>query len=78
MERINLNIPSEMRTRLKAVAASRGRTEAEVARELLIHAVEEAEREAWYHAVEVAHRDPTLAQVHLELLARLEAIDEAR
>ena len=45
MERLNLNVPKDVRKRLRAMAARSGRTEAEVARALLVDAVERARRE---------------------------------
>lgn len=44
MERLNLNVPVEVRRKLKRLAARADRREAELARELLVRAVEEAER----------------------------------
>ena len=45
MERINLNVPGAVRKRLRAMAKQSGRTEAEVARTLLVDAVERARRD---------------------------------
>ena len=45
MERLNLNVPKGVRKRLRAMAKQSGRTEAEVARTLLVDAVERARRE---------------------------------
>lgn len=52
LERINLNVPPETRKRLRAVAKRLKRTESEVARELLVSALERAEREELYREVE--------------------------
>jgi len=46
MERINLNIPSESRAQLKALAAQRGVAEAELARELVLKGLEDERRAA--------------------------------
>jgi hypothetical protein len=54
LERINLNVPADVRKRLRAMARSRRKTESETARELLIAALELAEREAVYRSVEEA------------------------
>jgi predicted DNA-binding protein len=51
MERLNLNVPSETRAALQRLARRSGRKEAEVARELLVAAAENAEREAFYEAM---------------------------
>ena len=48
MERINLNVPSDVRQRLREMAAQSGRTESEMARMLLVGALEGARREAFY------------------------------
>ncbi len=55
LERINLNIPSEARRRLKSVARRTGRTESETARELLLHALDRAERDEFYRRVGEAY-----------------------
>jgi hypothetical protein len=44
VERLNLNIPSEARARLQRLAASSRRREGELARELLLRAIDEQER----------------------------------
>lgn len=46
MERLNLNVPRETREKLKRLASLADRREAELARELLVRAVEEEERRA--------------------------------
>jgi hypothetical protein len=51
MERINLNVPTDVRRRLRLMATQSSRTEAEVARELLIDALERARREEFYRRV---------------------------
>jgi plasmid stability protein len=48
MERINLNVPGDVRKRLRAMAKRAGRTEAEVARTLLVSALTREEREEMY------------------------------
>ncbi len=45
MERLNLNVPGDVRKRLRALAKQAGRSEAEFARTLLVAAVERARRE---------------------------------
>ena len=44
MERLNLNVPKATREKLKRLASRADLREAELARELLVRAVEEAER----------------------------------
>lgn len=51
MERLNLNIPSEARKRLRRLARAASRTESEVARDLLVGAIAQSERQAFYRKV---------------------------
>lgn len=44
LERVNLNLPAEARTRLRRLAKVLRRTEGEVARDLMLGALERAER----------------------------------
>ncbi len=48
LERINLNIPREARKKLRAVAKRRRQSESEVARSLLVDALDRAERDEFY------------------------------
>jgi hypothetical protein len=57
MERINLNVPADVRERLRDLAARSGRTEAEVARTLLVDALDRARRDEFYRQVADAHRE---------------------
>ena len=57
MERINLNVPSEVRRRLRGVARRTGRTESETARALLLQALDRAERDEFYRRVAEAQTD---------------------
>lgn len=52
MERLNLNVPEHTRSSLRRLAAVANRKEAELARELLVSAVEQAEREEFFRAME--------------------------
>jgi hypothetical protein len=52
MERLNLNVPAETRRALKQLAATAKVKEAELARELLVKAVQQAERDEFYRAME--------------------------
>jgi predicted DNA-binding protein len=45
MERVNLNLPSEARERMRELASEAGCTEGEYARELLLRALSQAELE---------------------------------
>lgn len=69
LERINLNVPAETRRRLRAVAKRLKKTESEVARDLLIDALQRREKEEVYRRVS--------EQMTPELRARLLAIAEA-
>ena len=51
MERLNLNVPGDVRKRLRALAKQAGRSEAEFARTLLVAAVERARREEIFSAI---------------------------
>jgi hypothetical protein len=44
MERLNLNVPASARSKLKQLAARAKRKEAELARELLVRAIDEEDR----------------------------------
>ena len=55
LERINLNVPADVRKQLREMAAQSGRTEAEVARSLLIDALQRARREELYRRVAEAY-----------------------
>jgi predicted DNA-binding protein len=63
MERINLNVPSELRRNLRRLAKRVGKSESLVVRELLGEALEARERAAFYRRVaetqtaEVSERD---------------------
>ena len=77
MERINLNVPGAVRKRLRAMAKQSGRTEAEVARTLLVDAVERARRDEIFrqfaesYTPEMRARDLAWARA-FERLERLE------
>jgi hypothetical protein len=74
MERINLNVPADVRARLRQLATRAGRTEAEVARALLVGALERARREDFYRQVADAQsRD--LRDRDLRILRAFERID---
>lgn len=75
MERINLNVPKDVRRQLRRIAKGEGRSEAEVARGLLIDALERARRQEFYRAVAEAHTDE-LAVRDLEILQAFESLDD--
>ncbi len=50
MERLNLNVPAEARAALRRMAKGAGMREAEMARELLLRAIDREEREEFYRA----------------------------
>ena len=74
LARINLNVPSPVRTQLQALAARQGRTESELARELLIGALEGARREWFFRQVADAHT-PEIKKRDLEILRAFERLD---
>jgi plasmid stability protein len=74
MERLNLNIPENVRKRLKTIAARQDRTESEVARELLMTALEAAERDEFYAQV-AASQTPELHKRQLQILDAFERLD---
>jgi hypothetical protein len=75
LQRINLNVPPAVRTELRALAAERGQTESEMARSLLISAINGLRREAFYRRVAEAHT-PELRARDLKHLRALERLDD--
>lgn len=75
LERINLNVEKETRRRLKAVARRLGRTESEVARELLAQALDRAEREDFYDKV-ARSMTPAMRKRMVEVVTALDRIDD--
>jgi predicted DNA-binding protein len=73
MERINLNVPPDVRKRLKSAAKRAGRTEAEVARALLTRALDREEREEFYRRV-AETMTPAIRARKLEILAAFERL----
>ena len=74
MERVNLNVPPEVRRRLRDLAARSGRTEAEVARSLLVAALDQAAREDFFRRVANAQTPDNRAR-DLAVLSALERLD---
>ena len=74
MERINLNVPAEVRRRLRALAVRQGRTEAEVARSLLAAALDRARRDEFYQRVAEAY-NPQRRKRDLEILRAFDKLD---
>jgi hypothetical protein len=74
LERINLNVPPAVRRQLRELARRAGRTESEVARNLLIDALERAHREQLYRAV----ADRQTAQLRARDLEVLRAFEKLR
>jgi len=69
LERINLNVPSELRNRLRAVARRLKKTESEVARDLLNDALRRSEKQEFYRRV--------AGQITPEFRARLIEVAQA-
>jgi len=74
MQRINLNVPPAVRTQLRALATQHGQTESEMARALLISALDGAVREQFYRRV-VEAQTPARAARDLEILRAFERLD---
>jgi hypothetical protein len=74
MQRINLNVPADARRRLRAVAKSLSKTESELARELLLDALDRAERERFYRQV-ADEMTPALRERMLRVAELLERLD---
>jgi hypothetical protein len=74
MERINLNVPSDVRQRLREMAAQSGRTESEMARMLLVGALEGARREAFYRRATDTY-SPEFRARDLDILRAYERLD---
>jgi hypothetical protein len=74
LERINLNVPSDARKRLKAVAKRLGRTETEVARELFLEGLGRAERDQFYERV-AREMTPEIRQRMIRIAEALEHIN---
>lgn len=77
LERLNLNVPSSVRKQLREMAAREGRTEAEVARSLLLSAVERARRDDIYRRVAEAYT-PELRARDLKFVRALERLNQRR
>lgn len=75
MARINLNVPPAVRAQLRTLAIDRGRTESEMARTLLIEALEGAMREQFYQQVAAAQTNERAAR-DLRILRALEQLDD--
>jgi hypothetical protein len=73
MERINLNVPPDVRRQLREMASRAGRTEAEVARALLTDALERTRRDEFYRRVAEAHT-PELRARDLRILRAFERL----
>jgi hypothetical protein len=73
MERINLNVPPSVRRDLRALADREGRTEAEVARTLLIAAIARTRREERYRQIADA-QTPALRTRDLAILRAFERL----
>ncbi|OFV89650.1 MAG: hypothetical protein A3G76_11750 [Acidobacteria bacterium RIFCSPLOWO2_12_FULL_65_11] len=74
MERINLNVPKDVRRELRKVAAEAGRSEAEMARVLLIGALERMRREEFYRRVAEGYT-PELRARDLAFIRAFESLD---
>lgn len=75
LERINLNVSAEVRRKLRAVAKRLKKTEAEVARDLLLDAIARMEREEFYREADDA-MTPVVRDRLLQLYAAFEKLDD--
>ena len=74
LARFNLNVPSEMRRRLEAVAKRLKKTESEVARDLLVEGLLRSEKGAFYERVS-QQMTPELRARLLEIAQTFERLD---
>lgn len=74
LERINLNVPPEIRKGLREVARRLEKTESEVARDLLVEGLRRKEKEAFYERVS-QQMTPALRARLLEIAAAFDAVD---
>lgn len=74
LERININVPSEMRRRLRNVAKHLKKTESEVARDLLMEGLRRREKEAFYRRVS-EQMTPELRARLLDVASAFERLD---
>ncbi|MBI2894823.1 MAG: hypothetical protein HYY06_14810 [Deltaproteobacteria bacterium] len=74
MERVNLNLPTDARRKLKGLAKRRGRSEAVLARELVLEALEREEREEFLREV-ARTQTPEATSRDLEILGAFEGLD---
>ena len=75
LARINLNVPIETRRRLKAVAKRLKKTESEVARDLLVSALQQQEKDDFYRRV-AEQMTPALRARLLEIADAFERLDD--
>lgn len=73
MERLNLNIPANSRAELKSLAAEHGKREAELARELLIKAIDAERRRLFFEQLSAA-MTPERKQRLIELAAAMDQV----
>jgi hypothetical protein len=78
MERLNLNVPEATRAALRRLASEAGVKEAELARELLVRAVEGEERAELLRDAAAAARAPALKARLRKISLALEKVHGAR
>lgn len=74
MERINLNVPTAMRSRPREIARTLRRTESETARDLLAYALDRSAREEMHRRVAAA-QTPVVRRRRLAILEAFERSD---
>lgn len=75
LERINLNVPAELRRRLRAVAKQLRKTESEVARDLLAESLRRRDKEEFYRRVS-EQMTPALRARLLKIAEAFERVDD--
>jgi len=74
MERLNLNVPSDLRRELRAMARRRKRREGELARELLARALKQTADEEFFARFIEAENRPEYRKRVAQILADCEAL----
>jgi len=73
LQRINLNVPAQIRVRLRRIARKLSLTESETARQLLTSALDQSERQEFYRRIAAA-QTPASRQKELDIVAAFEKL----
>jgi hypothetical protein len=74
LARVNLNLPEDARARLQALASQAGVTEGELARKLMLAAIERAERHALRRQLRALYADGELAARDVKIATAMEEL----